>query len=207
MEINVVNMQNESVEKLEVPESLVSAAVNEPLIYEMVRYYQAGARQGTAATKTRGLVSGSGRKLWRQKGTGRARIGSVRSPLWRHGGTVFGPQPRNYGYDLPSKKKTAALRAVLADRMKANAVIVLDEIKIEAPKTKAALGLISSLKLDHKTLFIDSSQNHNLKLSVRNLENAKFSTIAALNVVDVLQYKNFVISKAAFTQLTKILER
>lgn len=208
MEINIINMKNEPVEKVEIPDTLASASVRSGLLYEAVRQYQAGGRQGTHATKTRGLVAGSGRKLWKQKGTGRARIGSVRSPLWRHGGTVFGPQPRDYSYDLPARKKVNVLRAVVSNKMKDNQLIVVDEINFEKPKTKAALEFLSLLQLPHHTtLFVDSSSNKNLQLAVRNLENAKFSTVAAINIVDALKYKNLVISKQAFNQLTKILAK
>lgn len=204
MEINVINMKNEPVGTLEIPESLATEA-KPAVVYELVRQFQAGGRQGTAATKTRGLVSGSGRKLWRQKGTGRARIGSVRSPLWRHGGTVFGPQPRDYSYSVPSKKRLLALRSVLSEKVKTNSIVVVDEIQFDKPKTKVALEFLTSLKLDSKTLFVDSSNNANLRLAVRNLPNAKFTSIARLNIVDLMKYKNFVISREAFDQLTKIL--
>jgi large subunit ribosomal protein L4 len=207
MEINVINMNNEPVEKVELPDEIASADPNPALVYELVRQYRAGARQGTHSTKTRGLVSGSGRKLWKQKGTGRARIGSIRSPLWRHGGTVFGPQPRDYSYSMPTKKRITALRSVLAEKVKNNSVFIVDEITFENPKSKAALEFLKTLQLTNRTLFIDSRNNKNLQLSVRNLANAKFSSVAALNIVDALKYRNLVISKPAFTQLTKILAR
>jgi len=207
MEMNIINMNNEPVEKFELPDEIASADPNPALIYELVRQYRAGGRQGTHATKTRGLVSGSGRKLWKQKGTGRARIGSIRSPLWRHGGTVFGPQPRDYSYTMPSKKRIAALRSVLAEKVKNNSVFIVEEIIFENPKSKTALGFLKTLQLTNRTLFVDSRNNKNLQLSVRNLPNAKFSSVAALNIVDALKYRNLVISKPAFTQLTKILAR
>lgn len=208
MEINVINVKNEPVEKLEVPEVISGAKPNESLVYEAVRQYQASGRQGTAATKNRALVSGSGRKLWKQKGTGRARIGSIRSPLWRHGGTVHGPQPRDYSYRMPAKKQVAAMRSVLAQKMKDNALFVVDQIDLENGKTKSVLELLKSLDLAAgKTLFVDSGENKNLKMSVGNVSQAKFCTVARLNVVDALKYKNLVISKPAFNQLTKILAR
>lgn len=208
MEINIINMKNEAVETVEIPEVITSAPASKSVIYEAVRQYQTSGRQGTHATKNRALVSGSGRKLWKQKGTGRARIGSIRSPLWRHGGTVFGPHPRDYSYNLPARKRINALRAVLSRKMKEHQVIVVDEINFEKPKTKAAIEFLSLLQLPARTsLFVDSSANKNLQLAVRNLENAKFSTVAALNVVDALMYKNLVISKQAFNQLTKILAK
>ena len=201
-------MKNEPVEKIEVPESIASARANESLIYELVRQYQAGGRQGTAATKNRALVSGSGRKLWKQKGTGRARIGSIRSPLWRHGGTVFGPQPRDYSYRVPSKKRMSALRSILSQKMKENAVFVVDEIAFETPRTKAAIEFLKTLNLNEaKTLFVDNNKNTNLERSVRNLPTAKFSSVASFNVVDALNYNNLVISKTAFNQLTRMLEK
>jgi large subunit ribosomal protein L4 len=205
MEINVINMKNEPVEKIELPDAIASAEPNPALIYELVRQHQAGARQGTHATKTRGKVSGSGRKLWKQKGTGRARIGSIRSPLWRHGGTVHGPQPRDYSYPVSAKKRLAALRTVLADKAKSKSIFIIDQITFENSKSKSALEFLKALQLTNRTLFIDSRNNKNLQLSVRNLTNAKFSSVAALNIVDALKYRNLVISKPAFTQLTKIL--
>ncbi len=207
MEINIINMKNEPVEKFDFPDEIASADPNPALVYEIVRQYRAGGRQGTHATKTRGLVSGSGRKLWKQKGTGRARIGSIRSPLWRHGGTVFGPQPRDYSYSVPSKKRIAALRSVLAEKVKNNSVFIVDEIVFENPKSKAALEFIKTLQLTNRTLFVDARSNKNLQLSVRNLANVKFSSVASLNIFDALKYRNLVISKPAFTQLTKILAR
>src|SRR5262245_56546877 len=143
MEINIVNMNNERLESLEIPQEIAEATAKKGLIYELVRQYQTSGRQGTHATKGRGQVSGSGRKLWRQKGTGRARIGSIRSPLWRHGGTVFGPQPRDYSYGVPAGKRVAAFRAVFSKKMKDNNLVVVDEINFEQPKTKTALELIS----------------------------------------------------------------
>jgi len=207
MEINVINMKNEAVEKLEVPESILASDSKQTVIYEAVRQYQAAGRHGTAATKTRGLVSGSGRKLWKQKGTGRARIGSVRSPLWRHGGTVFGPQPRDYSYRLPKKKRIAALSSAVAQKLKSNSIFVIDEITFENAKTKAVLDLVSSLQLQGKTLFVDSPKNKNLQLSVRNLRGVKFCSIASLNIVDALKYQNLIISKQAYNHLTKILAK
>ena len=205
MEINVINMKNEPVEILEVPDSLVSIDAKPKVVYEVVRQYRANARQGTAATKTRGLVSGSGRKLWRQKGTGRARIGSVRSPLWRHGGTVFGPQPRDYSYSIPSKKRLLALRSVFAQKVKEKSVIVVDEILFDKPKTKAVIELLTALKVNTSALFVDNAQNKNLQYAIKNLPKAKFSTVARFNIVDAMKYKNLVISKEAFNQLTQIL--
>src|SRR5215467_15826709 len=141
--VDVFDLANSKVGEVDLADSVFAAEVNEALLYEAVRHHMAGQRAGTHATKVRGAVAGSGKKLWKQKGTGRARIGSVRSPLWRHGGTVHGPQPRDYSYKLPTKKLVGALRSVFSQRMKANAVIVIDELKMDAPKTKSALELLS----------------------------------------------------------------
>ncbi len=207
MEINIVNMKNEPVDKVEIPEMVADAQPNRSLVYELVRQYQAGGRQGTAATKTRGLVSGSGRKLWKQKGTGRARIGSVRSPLWRHGGTVFGPQPRDYSYRIPSKKRILAICSILSQKMKDGGVFVVDEIRVESGKTKDAAEWMKSFQLKEETLIVDQVRNENLQRSVRNLPGVKFSTVAAFNVVDALKFKNLIISKQAFQQLARMLTK
>jgi len=207
MEINIVNMKNEPVDRLEMPEMVAEAQPNRSLIYELVRQYQAGGRQGTAATKTRGLVSGSGRKLWKQKGTGRARIGSVRSPLWRHGGTVFGPQPRDYSYRIPSKKRILAICSILSQKMKDGVLFVVDEIRLDSGKTKEAAEWMKSFHLSTETLVVDQSRNEKVQRSVRNLPGVKFSTVAAFNVVDALKYKNLIISKQAFQQLARMLTK
>lgn len=207
MQIDVINMNLEQVDQLEVPESILEALPNDHLIYEVVRQYQMTGRQGSAATKNRALVRGSGRKLWKQKGTGRARIGSIRSPLWRHGGTVFGPQPRDYSYRVPSKKQVAALRSVLAQKLKSKNVVVVEDITFEQPKVKAALDFLNQLEIDSEVLFVDSRANRNLQLSVRNLKQAKFSTVPSFNVVDALHCTTLVFSKQAFGQLTGMLAR
>lgn len=205
MQIDVINMNLERVEKVEVSEAIVDAPENESLLYEVVRQHQMSGRQGTAATKNRALVQGSGRKLWKQKGTGRARIGSIRSPLWRHGGTVFGPHPRDYSYRIPSKKRIAALRSVLGQKLRNQDVVVVDEMNFEQPKVKAAIDFLNQLELTSGVLFVDSRANRNLQLSVRNLKNVKFLTVPSFNVVDALHCKTLVISKHAFGQLTGIL--
>src|SRR6187431_3040621 len=184
MTVDVVNSENEKVGSVELSDEVFGGRVKTDLIHESVVRANAAERRGTHKTKNRALVSGSGKKPWRQKGTGRARIGSVRSPLWRHGGTVFGPQPRDYSYQIPTKKRLLALRSVFSQKVKANNIIVVDEIQLDQPKTKAALELIAALKLDVSTLFIDDAQNKNLQFAVKNLPKAKFSTVARLNIVD-----------------------
>src|SRR6187402_2695042 len=145
MQIDVVNSQNEKVASLDLSEDVFGGRINTDLIWEAVRHEQAARRSGTHATKTRGLVSGSGKKPWRQKGTGRARVGETRNPLWRKGGTVFGPQPRSYDYQLPKKVEKGALRAAISQRLKDGDVIVVDALAVSEGKTKAAAAVFKGL--------------------------------------------------------------
>jgi large subunit ribosomal protein L4 len=178
------------------PDSVFAYPDKGHLVYEAVVNYQANQRQGTAATKTRAEVSGGGRKPWRQKGTGRARAGSTRSPLWRKGGTVFGPQPRDYSYELPKKARRNALRSVLSRKFSDNQILVLREFDIKEPKTKEAAALLKAFNLD-SALLVDSHENTNLFLSVRNLPKVKAVDVRTLNVYDVLNYKWLVFSQRA----------
>lgn len=178
------------------PDSVFGYPDKGHLVYEAVVNYQANQRRGTAATKTRAEVSGGGRKPWRQKGTGRARAGSTRSPLWRKGGTVFGPQPRDYSYELPKKARRNALRSVLSRKFTDNQILVLREFDIKEPKTKEAAALLKAFNLD-SALLVDSHENTNLFLSVRNLPKVKAVDVRTLNVYDVLNYKWLVFSQRA----------
>src|SRR5688500_9426804 len=159
------------------------------------------ARQGTSATKTRGDVSGAGRKLWKQKGTGRARIASLRSPLWKGGGNVHGPQPRDWSYQMPKKMRRGALRSALSERLREGNLIVIDEISLKNPKTKdfleamGTLGLVENAKRA-KTLIVDSLDNANLVLSSRNVQKTKITNSFGLNIYDIIYHEKLVISKA-----------
>src|SRR5215470_3249003 len=153
--VDVVNLEGKKVGQVELADAIFGAKVNQHLLHEASRWYLAGLRRGTHKVKEKSEVSGAGRKLWRQKGTGRARIGSIRSPLWRHGGTVHGPQPRDYSYSIPARKKVTALRAVFSKKMKDNNLAIIDEINFETPKTKAAQEFIAQLQLPSRTtLFV-----------------------------------------------------
>ena len=182
--------------EVELPESVLAYPEKDHLVYEAVVAYRANQRQGTAATKTRRDVSGGGKKPWRQKGTGRARVGSTRSPLWRKGGTVFGPQPRDYSYELPKKARRNALRSVLAGKFADSLVLVLSELELKEPKTKEAAALLRAFHLD-SALFVDSHENTNLFRAVRNLPRAKAVDVRTLNVYDALNYKWLVFSQRA----------
>src|SRR5271157_4108528 len=169
--IDVLNLSGDKVGSLELADE-VFGQQNEALLWEAVKHYRASLRQGTAATKNRKLVSGSGKKLWKQKGTGRARVGSVRSPLWRHGGTVHGPQPRSYEYAFPRKKLLGALRSALAAKLADGKLIVVESLEIKDAKTKLYRAALDKLNVTRTALLVEgsASENHNLHLSSRNLE-------------------------------------
>jgi large subunit ribosomal protein L4 len=194
--LQVFDKSGKPAAEMDLPESVFAYPDKGHLVYEAVVNYRANQRQGTAATKTRADVRGGGRKPWRQKGTGRARVGSTRSPLWRKGGTVFGPQPRDYSYELPKKARRNALRSVLSQKLSANQILVLREFDLKEPKTKEAAALLKAFKLD-SALLVDSHENTNLFLAVRNLPGVKAIDVRTLNVYDVLNYQWLVFSQRA----------
>ncbi len=195
--LDIIDRSGQPAGQMDLPESVFAGRPNDHLIYEAVVNYQANQRQGTAATKTRAFVSGGGKKPWRQKGTGRARVGSTRSPLWKKGGTVFGPQPRDYSYALPKKARRGALRSALAQKHADQELLVVRELDLAAPKTKEAAALVKALKLD-SALLIDLAENANLFKAVRNLPRVKAVDVAGLNIYDVLAHKSVVFSRRAF---------
>src|SRR2546421_9447016 len=168
--VKVRNLKNEEVGDLELSDAVFGAELNESLIHAAVKAYLAGARQGTVGTKTRGDVSGAGRKLWKQKGTGRARIASLRSPLWKGGGNVHGPQPRDWSYNLPKKMRKRAICSAISERLREGNLVIVDEWKFEQPKTKDFLNTLNGLNLSGKTLIVDSLKNTNLMLASRNVQ-------------------------------------
>ncbi len=194
--LQVFDQAGNPANEMEVADSVFAYPDKGHLVYEAVVNYRANQRQGNAATKTRAEVSGGGRKPWRQKGTGRARAGSTRSPLWRKGGTTFGPQPRDYSYELPKKARRNALRSVLSRKLADSLILVLREIDIKEPKTKEAAALLKAFHIN-SALLVDSHENTNLFLSVRNLPKIKAVDVRTLNVYDVLNYKWLVFSQRA----------
>jgi large subunit ribosomal protein L4 len=204
--VKVRNLKNEEVADLELSDAVFGAEYNEGLVHAAVKNYLANRRAGTVGTKTRGDVSGSGRKLWKQKGTGRARIASIRSPLWKGGGNVHGPQPRDWSYSLPKKMRRGALRAALSERLREGNLVVIDELIFSAPKTKDFIGALKSLGFDGRTLIVDSMDNDNLLLSSRNVKDAKIVGSSGLNVYDVLYHEKLVISRSAVDQITRALD-
>jgi large subunit ribosomal protein L4 len=206
-EIEVRNLSNEVVGKLELSDEVFNVPLNEPLIWEAVKHYSDSLRSGTASTKTRAEVSGSGKKLWRQKGTGRARIGSVRSPVWRHGGTVHGPKPRSYEYSFPRRKLRGAMRSALSAKLSENSIAVIESLAPESNKTAAFAKALKALGATGRVLLIDSVNNRNLKLSSRNIPDVKLVPSGAVNIYDVVNHNKVVFSKEAILQVQEVLSR
>ncbi len=208
--VKVRNLKNKEVGEVSLSDAVFGADLNEALIHAAVRNYQANGRQGTSATKTRGNVSGSGRKLWKQKGTGRARIASLRSPLWKGGGNVHGPQPRDWSYEMPKKMRRGALRSALSERLREGNLIIVDEIGFANPKTKDFLAAFGTLGVfqdsaQPKTLIVDSLDNENLILSSRNVPKTKVTNSFGLNIYDIIYHEKLVITKAAAEEIDKLL--
>jgi len=203
--VAVVDAQNRKLTDLALHPGVFGVEVNEHLLYEAVKQYRAGGRSGTAMTKNRALVSGSGKKPWKQKGTGRARAGEIRNPLWRHGGTVFGPVPRDYSYSMPKKARAAALRSALSQRVNEGALRVIDRFGIEQPKTSVLKGLLDQLGLSGKTLILDARPAEALLLSGRNLPGVKVVDVSHLQVYDVLDCRNLLASQEALQKLEERL--
>ncbi|MCP5104519.1 MAG: 50S ribosomal protein L4 [bacterium] len=205
LKIKVRNMQSSEVSEMDLPEDIFDYPLKEHLIYEAVKNFRANQRRGTACTKTRGKVAGSGKKLWRQKGTGRARSGSIRSPLWRSGGVTFGPQPRDYSYKMPRKAKRNALKSVLSDKMRNHRIVVIDKIDFDSNKTKDALAKLKNFEFD-KLLIVDKRENSQLLLSVRNVPYIKAIDFSEINVYDSLNYNYIMFSVDAVKQLLEVLK-
>jgi large subunit ribosomal protein L4 len=203
--VKVHNLKKEEVGEVQLSDAVFGAPLNEPLIHAAVRNFMANGRQGTSATKTRGDVSGSGRKLWKQKGTGRARIASLRSPLWKGGGNAHGPQPRDWSYNLPKKMRQGALRSALSERVREGNVVVVDTWSLAQPKTKEFSTSLGKLGLAGKTLIVDSLENENLLLSARNIRHAKVVNSFGLNIYDLLYHDHLVLSRSAAEELDQLL--
>ena len=205
MTCDVVNEHNETVDSLELSDDLFAGPIDSSLVWESVVHEQASARRGTHATKTRGLVSGTGRKPWRQKGSGRARVGEARNPLWRTGGTVFGPQPRSYGYPLPRKVALGALRAALRAKFQEGAVVVLSSFAIAEPKTRLAVELLDGLGVTGKALLVDVAPDVNLECAVGNLRDVRVAASSRVTARDVVNAGRLVVSRAAAEHLARVV--
>lgn len=213
--VDVIDLSNNKVGSVELSDAVFGAPVNEHLIYEAVRQYLASRRSGTAKVKRRSEVSGSGKKLWRQKGTGRARMGSIRSPIWRHGGTVHGPVPRDYSYKLPRKMLLGALRSALSAKLRDNELRVVSEFAVADHKTKNLSRSLKGLGVDRTVLLVDvlpatpdgelEGNQRNLVLSSRNLAGVKLVPTREVSVYDLLSHKQVLLTQAAATKLSEAL--
>jgi large subunit ribosomal protein L4 len=205
--VDIVDLNNQKVGSLDLSDEVFGAEVNQALLYEAVRHSQAGLRSGTHKTKVRHEVAGSGKKLWKQKGTGRARVGSVRSPLWRHGGTVHGPVPRDYSYSLPKKMVVGALRSALSAKLRDGELKIVQAFDFADHKTKSAMGALAKLESGRKTLLVDNSEGRNLLLGVRNLKNVTLLPTKSVSVYHLLGHNKVLLSESAARKLSEALAK
>ena len=205
--VDVLDLNNTKVGELELADTVFGAEVNEALLYEAVRHYLAGKRGGNAKTKTRHEVAGSGKKLWKQKGTGRARTGSVRSPLWRHGGTVHGPVTRDYSYKLPRKMQLGALRSALSAKLLDGDLFVVSAFQMARPKTKDMVATLKKFDATKKVLLVDTAENRNLELGARNLEGVEVVRSNEVHPYHLLGANRILLTQAAASKLSESLAK
>jgi large subunit ribosomal protein L4 len=203
--VDIIDLNNNKVGTLELSDAVFGAEVNEDLLYEAVRHHMAVKRGGNAATKTRHEVAGSGKKLWKQKGTGRARMGSIRSPLWRHGGTTHGPQPRSYAYHLPRKMQLGALRSALSAKLRDGELRIVSEFSLSQPKTKLIRQALNTVGVKKTALLVDNTGATGLALASRNLAGVKLVASKDVNVYDLLGHQQILMSQAAAQKLSEAL--
>ncbi len=201
--VSVYDMSGKEVGKMELDDNIFGIEVNEHVVHQSVVHYLANQRQGTQSTKTRAEVRGGGRKPWRQKGTGRARQGSIRSPQWTGGGVVFAPKPRNYSFKLNKKVKRLAMQSALTSRVLENKLVVLEDLSFDAPKTKDMVKVLNNLKLEKALVVIDNNDK-NVILSARNIPNVATRGVNTINVYDILKYDTFVATKAAINKIQEV---
>ncbi|WP_258358909.1 50S ribosomal protein L4 [Moorella sulfitireducens (nom. illeg.)] len=203
--VAVYNIQGQQVGEIDLDDYVFGGEVNEAVLHQAVVMQLASRRRGTASTRTWAEVSGGGRKPWRQKGTGRARAGSIRSPLWRGGAVIFGPQPRDYGFKLPKKVRRLALRSALASKVREGNIIVLDDLKLERPRTKDMVAVLKALNAGDKALVVTAAREANVELSVRNLPGVDCLIPAGLNVYDLLAHEKLIVTKEAVSRIEEFL--
>ena len=202
--VAVYNISGEKTGDMELNEDFFGVEMNAGLLHQAVVLQQASMRLGTHSTKTRGLVRGGGRKPWKQKGTGRARSGSTRSPIWVGGGTVFGPHPRKYGFKMPRKQRRLALKCALSDKVKNGDFLVLDALDFDAPKTKQVVKMLGDFKFDGKALLITDKYKENVDLSSRNIQGVKAITASGINVLDILYHGKLFVTKDAVKRMEEV---
>lgn len=203
--VALYNIAGEQIGDLELNESVFGVEINEGLVHQAVVMQLASQRLGTHATKTRGQVRGGGRKPWKQKGTGRARCGSTRSPIWVGGGTVFGPTPRSYGFSMPRKQRRLALKCALSDKVNSGELIVLDSLDFAQPKTKEVVKMLGDLKVLKKALIVTAEEAENVEKSSRNIPGVKAISSRGLNVYDILNHNNLIVTKDAVARIEEVL--
>lgn len=206
MELNIVDSKNKKIGNLKVSDTVFGAEINEHFLHQVVVMQLANRRSGTACTKVRDEVNGGGKKPWKQKGTGRARAGSSRSPLWRGGGVVFGPKPRDYSYKVPKKVRKAALKSALSLLAKNNSIVVLDKLELKSPKTKEVTDLLNNLKISEPALFLIEKDNVNLQLAARNLPKANVINLNGLNVYGLLHSSKLILTQDAILKIEERLQ-
>jgi len=204
--IDVLNIKGEKVDEMNLSDGVFGIEVNEHAIYEVVKNHLANRRQGTQSAKTRAEVRGGGRKPWRQKGTGRARQGSIRAPHWIGGGTVFAPKPRDYSYSIPKKVRRLALKSILSSKVQNGELIVLDSLAMDAPKTKDFAGIIANLKLEKKALFVTAQKEENVVKSARNIPGVMTAIVGSMNVYDIVNHNAFIITREAVEKVEEVYE-
>ncbi len=205
VKLKVKDIENKEVSEINLPEEIFDYPLKEHLIYEAVKSHMAARRRGTACTKPRNQVSGGGRKLWKQKGTGRARMGTSRSPIWRKGGTTFGPRPRDYSFQMPRKARRNALKSVLSDKVRNERIVIVDKLDIKSAKTRDMIKALAKFSFE-KLLIVDKRENSSLLLSTRNIPNIKAIDYTEINVYDSLDYGHIMFSMDAVTQLVEVLK-
>ena len=202
--VDLYNMNGDKVGDIELSDNIFGVEVNENAVYQVVINQLANKRQGTQSTKTRSEVRGGGIKPWRQKGTGRARQGSIRAPQWIKGGIALGPKPRTYKYTLPKKLKRVALKSALTSKVNENNIVVLDKLELEEIKTKKMANILNNLKVDTSALVVLSGKNENVEKSARNIPGIKTAFVNTINVYDILKYDKFIITKDAVEKVEEV---
>ena len=201
--VALLNVEGNQVGEIELNDAVFGIEPNESVVHEAVVMQMASWRQGTHCTKSRGEVRGGGRKPWRQKGTGRARVGTSRSPLWRGGAIIFGPKPRSYSFSIPKKKRRLALKSVLSSKVAENDIIVLDTLNFDQPKTKEMVKVLENIKCGNALIVMDGS-NENVMLSARNIPEVKTASVSTINVYDLLKYNTLVVTKEAVEKIQEV---
>lgn len=202
--VNVYNMQGDQVEQIDLSEAIFGIEINQHVVYEVVKNQLANKRQGTQSAKTRAEVRGGGKKPWRQKGTGRARSGSTRSPIWTGGGVTFAPKPRDYSYKVPKKIRRLAMKSALTSKVLENEIIVIDEFKLDAPRTKDMVSVLSKLSADRKALIVTLNPESNVIKSANNIPNVQTTVVNNMNVYDILKYNSLIITKEAVRKVEEV---